>query len=277
MMRIGYFGDEGSFTYLVSIGRFGKNNQFLPAPTIAGVFDKVRRDEVDWGVIPFENSTRGMIYDTVDELVSEDFSSSGISIYEELATKITLSLLSRVSLPQIRKVYSHHSPLMNCRQWLKKNLPLAEVIPVESTSEAARRAATEEAASAIASSEAAKIYNLRAVIPNINSGTENITTFFVIGKKPHPPTGSDKTSIAFSLEHKPGALYRALGVFARAGANLTRIMSRPLEKKHGEYIFFVELEGHQFEDKLGKLLRRLRKYVTSMNIISSYPIAKEQP
>lgn len=276
-MRIGYLGDEGSFTYLAAAERFGRNNQFLPAFTIAGVFEAVGRGEVDWGVIPFENSTRGMIYDTVDELVGEELSSSGILIYEELVTRIALSLLSQVSLPQIRKVYSHHSPLMNCRQWLRENLPQAETIAVESTSEAARRARAEDFSSAIASSESAKIHNLEIIVPEIDSGTENITTFFVIGKKPHPPTGQDKTSIAFSLEHKPGALYRALGVFARAEVNLTRIISRPLEKKRGEYIFFVELEGHQSGEKLKNPLQRLRKYVASMNIISSYPIAKKQP
>lgn len=275
-MRIGYLGDEGSFTYLAAAKRFGKNNQFLSSFTIAAVFDKVRIDKVDWGVIPFENSTRGMIYDTVDELVGKNFSSSEISIYEELTARIALSLLSRVSLPQIKRVYSHHSPLMNCRQWLRKNLPEAETIAVESTSEAARRAAGEDFSAAIASEESARIHNLEIVTPNIDSGTENITTFFVIGKSAHKPTGRDKTSIAFSLEHKPGALYRALGVFARAEANLTRIISRPLEKKLGEYIFFVELEGHQSDEKLKKLLQRLRKYVASMNIISSYPIAKEQ-
>jgi chorismate mutase/prephenate dehydratase len=273
-MRISYLGDEGSFTYLAAVEKFGRENHFLPTFTIARVFEAVRRNEADWGVIPFENSTRGMIYDTVDELVSEEFSSSGILIYEEIVAKIALSLLSRASLPQIKKVYSHHSPLSNCRQWLRKNLPQAEIISVESTSEAAKRASEEDLSSAIASRESAKIHNLEIIVPEIDSGTENITTFFVIGKKPHPPTGEDKTSIAFSLEHKPGALYRALGVFARAEVNLTRIISRPLEKKRGEYIFFVELEGHESGEKLKKTLQRLRKYVASMNIISSYPMAK---
>ena len=274
-MQIGYLGDEGSFTYLAAVERFGKNNQFLSTFTIAGVFEKLKKDEVEWGVVPFENSTRGVIYDTVDELIDTNFPYSEISVYEELAAKITLSLLSRVSLSQIKRVYSHHSPLMNCRRWLERNIPQAEIIAVETTSEAAKRAAEEDFSAAIASEVSARIHNLKVVAPNIDSGTENITTFFVIGKKPHEPTGQDKTSIAFSLEHKPGALHRALGVFARAEINLTRIISRPLRKKRGEYIFFVELEGHQSDEKLKRPLRRLKKYVTSLTIISSYPVAKE--
>lgn len=276
-IRIGYFGSKDSFTYLAALNRFGRGCLYKPEPLISKAFEDIVRNVIDIAVVPIENSMGGTVYDTVDELVSDRFSKSNIQIQEELYFQIILNLISRSILPKIQKVYSHPFPIHFCREWLEKNLPTAQIIKVDSTSEAAKLASKEKTSAALASAEAAKTYGLNLIVRNISGGEPNVTHFFVLTKSPvASKQKKQKTAVAFSLQHKPGTLYAALGVLAKANINLTRIISRPLRGKVGEYRFFIEFEGDVDEPRAKKALTKLEKKTIWMNTISSYPSIKLQ-
>ena len=276
MMKIGYFGLEDSFTYLAALKRFGRECEYLPEPLIPRLFKNIIDGAVDIAVVPVENSMGGAVYDVIDELLSDEFSGAGVRISEELYLQIVLNLASKSGLSKIQKVYSHPFPLYFCRQWLEANLPGAEVIGVSSTSEAARCAGRGKSSAAITSAEAARAHRLNLVRRNIGGKRLNVTHFFVLSR-PAIISGrkSKKTAAAFSLPHKSGTLYRALGVLAKARINLTRIISRPLRGgAAGRYKFFIEFEGAINEPKVKTALAKLKKQTTWINVISSYPSIK---
>ena len=273
--RIGYFGSEDSFTYLAALKRFGQRYQYMSESLISKLFENVMSDVIDIAVVPIENSTGGTVYDTVDELVSERFAESNVRIEEELYLHVILNLISKSNLSKIQKVYSHPFPIHFCRDWLKVNLPAAQIIEVNSTSEAAKLASKEKTSAAIASAEAAKTYGLNLIIQDIGREEPNVTHFFVLSKSPiTSKRKKEKTAVAFSLQHKVGTLYAALEILAKAKINLTRIISRPLRGKVGEYKFFIELEGDISEARVKKALTKLKKQTMWMNAISSYPSVK---
>ncbi|MFH1824666.1 MAG: prephenate dehydratase [Candidatus Firestonebacteria bacterium] len=271
-IRIGYFGLEDSFTYLATLRRFGRGYLYKSEPLISKIFEDIINNVIDIAVVPIENSIGGTVYDTVDEIISDRFFKSNVQIKEELYFPIILNLLSKSILSKIQKVYSHPFPIYFCRKWIETNLPEAKVIEVNSTSEAAKMASREKTSAAIASAAAAKNYGLNLIVKNIGGKESNITHFFVLSKSPIiPKRKENKTAIAFSLQHKPGALYIALGTLAKADINLTRIISRPLRGKVGEYKFLVEVEGIISEPSVQKAIKKLEKHTTWINVISSYP------
>lgn len=273
--RIGYFGAEESFTHLAALKRFGQKYLYISEPLISKIFEDIMEGAIDFGVAPIENSTGGTVYDTIDELVSDRFSQSNMSIGEELYFPIILNLMSKSGLAKIQKVYSHPFPVQACREWVKMNLPAAEIIAVSSTSAAAKMASNEKNAAAIASAEAAKTYGLNLIARNIGQKEPNITHFFVLSKAiVASRQKKKKTAVAFSLLHKPGTLYAVLGTLAKANINLTRIISRPIRGEVGNYKFFIEFEGDMNAPKVKKALTRLDKQTTWINIISSYPTIK---
>ncbi len=274
-MKIAYFGSEESFTYLAALKRFGKGCVYIPNQPVSRIFRDVINDEVDTAVVPVENSMGGNVYDVIDELVSDEFQNGNVQIKEELSLRIVLNLISNSSLTRVRKVYSHPIPIYFCRRWLETHLPDAEVITVSSTSEAAGKARKVKTSAAIASAEAAKTYKLNLIEQNIGSGGLNVTHFFVLGKLTISGRRAKKTAVAFSLEHKSGTLYKALGVLSRADINLTRIISRPVRGgRAGHYKFFIELEGAMNEPKVKNALAKLKSQTTWINIISSYSSVK---
>jgi len=274
--KIGYFGSQDSYTYLVSVKRFGQGQKYISEPLISKALDDIVNDVVDLAVVPIENSTGGTVYDTIDVLISDRFAMSNIRIEEELHLRIVLNLLSKSVKPKIQKVYSHPFPIHYCREWIEKNLPGAQIIKIGNTSEAAKLASKEKYSAAIASKEAAETYGLNLIARNIGGKEPNITQFFVLSK----PTlnfskqKKQKTVVALSLEHKSGTLCAALKILAAAKINLTRIISRPLKGKVGEYRFLIEFEGTVDEPRVKKSLAKLEKQTTWINIISSYPSIK---
>lgn len=273
--KVGYFGFEDSFTYLAALKRFGAGYRYRSESLISRLFEDVMSDAIDIAVVPIENSIGGTVCDTVDELVSERFAQSNVRIEEELYLNIILNLLSKSNLPKIQKVYSHPFPIHFCREWLEANLPAAQIIEVNSTSEAAKLASKEKTSAAIANVKAAKTYRLNSIMQNIGGKGPNVTHFFVLSKSPITlKRKKEKTAVAFSLQHKIGTLYAALDVLAKAKINLTRIISRPLRGKVGEYKFFIEFEGDINEMRVKKALAKLKKRTIWMNAISSYPSIK---
>ncbi len=271
-LKVSFLGPRATFTHLACLQYFGRSSQFIPEKNIRSVFEGVERERVDYGVIPIENSTEGVIAHTLDLFMECD-----VRISEEIMIEIGLDLLSRSeSLDDIRRVYSHPHAIAQCRNWLEDRLEDAEIIDVPSTAKAAEIASTEPNSGAVASSYAAKLYDLNVLEKRIQDIPHNYTRFLVIGKKDEAPTGRDKTSLMFSLgKDNVGALYNALKPFAENGVNLTKIESRPCKGKPWEYIFFVDLEGHHTDDKLVAALEAFREGCSDLKLLGSYPQGRQ--
>ena len=265
-MTIAYFGPEATFTHQAAIRRFGASLRYSPQKTISDVFAEVARNRADYGVVPVENSTEGVVTHTLDMLVDSD-----MQIVSQIVMPIQQCLLSNAQRRNIKKLYSHPQALAQCRAWLQNHLPNVEIVEASSTTRAAELAAQEPNAAAIASSLAADRYQLRILEADIQDNTANITRFLVLGRQSTPPTGHDRTSIVFTIAHQVGALHHALAPFRRYKINMTKIESRPNKRKAWEYFFFVDCDGHAQERKLARAFEELGKYCKFLKVLGSYP------
>ncbi|HAV43411.1 TPA: prephenate dehydratase [bacterium] len=265
-LKVCYLGPEATFTHQAAEEKFGESAAYISSTSISGVFQKVEDGEAIYGIVPIENSAEGVITHTLDLFIDSD-----LKICSELILKISHNLLSNNQLNEIKRVYYHPQSLAQSRIWLENNLAEVEYVEVSSTAEAASRASKENGAAAIASLLASEVYNLKVIIRGIESGRENYTRFLVIGREISAPTGSDKTSVLFSIKDRVGALHDMLTPFAENGINLTKIESRPSKTRAWEYIFFLDLQGH-VEDELVKMaLSELRKKCLFLKVLGSYP------
>lgn len=265
-MTIAYFGPEATFTHLAAIRRFGSSLRYSPQKTITDVFAEVSRKRADYGVVPVENSTEGIVTHTLDMFVDSD-----LQIVAQIIMPIQQCLLGHGSLKNIKKLYSHPQALAQCRGWLQNNLQGVEVIESSSTTRAAELATKDTNSAAIASSLAAERYKLRIIEADIQDNTENITRFLVLGRQGTPATGKDRTSLMFSIPDQVGALHKALAAFRRYRINMTRIESRPNKRKAWEYFFFVDCDGHISEKKLSHAIEHLSEHSKFLKVLGSYP------
>lgn len=267
-VKIAFLGPVATFTHQACIKHFGHSGEFVPKKDIADVFDDVEKGRADFGVVPVENSTEGVVSHTLDM-----FTSSELKICAEVMLRVALAIMNRTGrLTDAAKVYSHPNPLAQCRGWLKDNLPDATVVDVASTAMAAQIAAEDPAVAAIAAVAAANHYGLTVIEDNIEDNADNFTRFLVIGHKPGgKKTGRDKTSIMFAVKDAPGALYSMLKPFAKRGINLTKVESRPLKTKAWEYVFFVDMDGHMTEKKLRDAMAELESASIFLKVLGSYP------
>lgn len=266
-LNVAFLGPEATFTHQLAIKHFGRSAEMLAEKSIADVFEEVEKGRADYGVVPIENSTEGVVNHTLDMFMESD-----LVICAEREEPISHYLLSvSGELSKIKKVYSHPQALAQCRKWLESRLPKAEIIESASTADAACQASLEGTAAAIASPLAAKLYHLKVVAPKIEDFQKNFTRFLVIGKHSPERTGKDKTSILFSIKDRVGALNDILLIFKEHGINLTKIESRPTKKKAWEYIFFVDFLGHILDAKVQAVLSELKKNCLSVKILGSYP------
>jgi len=268
-LRIAYMGPEASFSNLAALKRFGSQVGFVACGGIPDVFSEVERDAADYGVVPVENSIEGAVTHTLDMLVDSD-----LKICSQIILDIAHNLLSNSSKEKIKRVYSNPQILGQCRIWLQENLPGAELIEVSSSTRASQIAAKTKGSAAIASLLAGKVYGLKVIERDIEDSPNNITRFFVIGKTEAGRTGSDKTSILFSIKDKVGALHDMLMPFKKYKINLTKIESRPSKKKAWDYYFFVDLEGHVQENKIQKALGELESKCKFLKVLGSYPVGE---
>ncbi len=268
-LKIAYLGPKATFTHQAALEYFGFSAHYVPVSTIGDVFREVETGRVDYGVVPVENTTEGVVNYTLDMFLESD-----LKIVGEVVIPIKLNLLSTASgLENIKTVYSHRHALAQCKEWLRKNLPQASLIETESTAKACELVMELEDAGAIASEVAAYTYHLNILAENIQDNPNNYTRFLVIGKRWMKPTGKDKTSIIFAVKDEAGALYKALESFYRYGVNLTKIVSRPSKKKVWDYVFFVDLEGHTEEENVKKALELLQERSQMVKVLGSYPKA----
>ncbi|MFH1626244.1 MAG: prephenate dehydratase [Pseudomonadota bacterium] len=269
-IKIAYLGPKATFTHLACIHHFGLSADFIQKRNVPEIFDEVERDGVNFGVVPIENSTEGVVSNTLDMFVD-----SNLKICAEILLEISHHLMSKTgNIEDIEKVYSHPHAIAQCRNWLENNLPNIPVLDVASTAVAAQNAADDPSVAAIASEFAATLYDLRIVKRKVEDNINNFTRFLVIGKKEPEKRGNDKTSIMFSVKDEVGALHRMLEPFARNDINLTKIESRPLKKKAWEYIFFLDMEGHVSDENVKNALEELRKNSLFLKILGSYPRAR---
>lgn len=266
--KVAYLGPEGTFTHLAAIKYFGSFAHFEPQDSIKSIFEAVEKGVARHGVVPIENSNEGTVTYTLDMFMQYE-----VKIAGEIIIPITHHLLSLTGEKEkIKKIYSHPHARAQCREWLRKNMPEIPVYDVTSTAEAARQASLNEEIAAIASEFAANIYGLKFVARHIEDYKNNYTRFFILGKSFPNKTGSDKTSIMFSLQHTPGALYNALKPFKEANINLTKIESRPAKMRKWEYIFFVDFIGHIEDENVRETLAEVKNYCTELVHLGSYPM-----
>lgn len=266
-LKVSYLGPEATFSHQAAREKFGESVTLIPSNSISGVFERVESGEANYGVVPIENSAEGVITHTLDLFIDSD-----LLICSELFLKISHNLLANCELNEIRRVYYLPQSLAQSRTWLENNLPDIEYIEVSSTAEAAKRAAREKDAAAIASLLAAKMYNLKVLIRAVEAGKENYTRFLVIGRQISAPTGDDKTSILFFIKDRVGALHDMLLPFAKHGINLTKIESRPSKAKAWEYVFFLDLQGHIEDEPVKLAIAELEKECLYLKILGSYPV-----
>jgi chorismate mutase/prephenate dehydratase len=269
-LQVAYLGPEGSFTQAAAQKHFGGSVELQPVSTIANVFRAVETEYACYGVVPVENSTEGVVSHTLDRFIS-----SPLKINGEVTLPIHHYLLGKASsLEQVTHVYAHPQALAQCRQWLGDQLPKAELVPLNSNSEAARRVAElDETAAAIAASTAAEIYGLTVLANNIEDESDNTTRFLVIGRQDVGPSGVDKTALLVATKNKPGALQSLLTPLAQSGISMTRIESRPSRKGIWEYVFFIDIEGHIGDSSVAEALARLERESSMFRILGSYPKA----
>ncbi len=264
-LRVAYLGPAYSYTHLAAIQRFGQAVELVPVGTIAAVFEELHRGHAHYGIVPIENSTDGRITDTLDM-----FTKLPAKICGEVQLHIHHHLLGRCARSDVQEVYSKPQALSQCRNWLTKHLPTARTIEVTSTSTAAQLAQDKPGAAAIASIQAGVHYGLNVLAENIEDVQGNLTRFAVIGNHSGDRTGRDKTALMFEIEHRPGALADAIGIFKKNRLNLTWIESFPIARPEGGYFFFVELEGHQHEPRISRAIERLGRRSVRLNVLGSY-------
>lgn len=269
-LNVGYLGPEGSFSHQAVLERFGTSIASTQFPSIPDVFRAVEAGKCDYGVVPIENSSEGLVNSTMDTFVSSD-----LQIYSEIYVKISLCLLGLdKDLTKVKTLYGIKIANSQCKSWIANNLPNVEIAETSSTSKAAQMVSEKKEGVAIGSKMAAKIYELEVIRESIEDLPNNSTRFLIIGNAQCLPTGKDKTSIVFSLSDKPGTLFNALKPFYEKKINLTKVESRPTRKNPWQYNFFIDFYGHEKEPHIQEILNELREQVTFIKILGSYPSAE---
>ncbi len=271
-LKVAFLGPKATFSHAAAKSRFGASIEEHPCADIGLVFDEVEKDRAIYGVVPFENSSEGIINYTLDR-----FAVTPVSICGEIYSEIVMNLISKQEdISKIKKIYTHPKAIEQCSEWLRRNASDKEVIQVASTGLAAQRAARSRSAAAIAGKLAAEIYSLKIIESHIEDSRDNVTRFMIIGKQKMPKTGNDKTSVLFSVRHEPGTLYRALNSFEKYNINLTMMQARPSRKGQWEYIFFVDLMGHKSDEEVKSALAEMKKETIILKTCGSYPASDQQ-
>jgi len=270
-LKIGFLGPEGTFSQAAVYKHFGHSARALALSSIDEVFHEVEAGHADFGVVPIENSTEGSVNHTLDR-----FLSSPLQICGEVELRIRQNLMGKLkSLREIKRVCSHPQSLAQCREWLKEYLPDVELVAASSNAEAARRARDEKGTAAIAGETAAEVYGLEILAADIEDRPDNTTRFLVIGRRSFGRSGHDRTTLLVSTGHTeaPGALHRLLEPLARNKVSLSRIESRPSQRRKWDYVFFIDLEGHLDDAPVARALKDLEQRSSLCRVLGSYPRA----
>lgn len=263
-LKVAYLGPPGSYSHTAAQKLHGKTSNFLDEPTLKHVISAVEQGAAEVAVVPIENTTEGPIVETQKLLHETD-----LKISRELSIPIVHNLLSKTSIDDIQVIYAHPQALGQCRVWLQTNAPKAKLVGTTSNSEAANQAREEAHSAAIASAEAAELYDLNILERSINDEPGNQTRFLVLSNTPAEPTGNDKTTTIITLKDKYGSLHDLLGVFVAHKIDLYNLKSQPA--KAGLHNFFIEFAGHVSEPHVAKALEEIKEHADACKIIGSYP------
>ena len=270
-LKVAFLGPEGTFTQTAVFKHFGHSVRALALATVGEVFQEVESGNADFGVVAIENSSEGMITNTLDR-----FLASPLRICGEVELRIEHCLMGQMrSLGEVLRVCAHSQGLAQCRGWLNEHLLDAERVPVASNAEGARRARDEHGTAGIAGETAAQVYGLNVLAREIEDRTDNSTRFLVLGSKLLRPSGADRTTLLLSARdtQSPGALQQLLEPFARAGINMSRIESRPSRRRKWDYVFFIDIDGHAEDAPVRKALAVLKRRASLLRVLGSYPRA----
>jgi chorismate mutase/prephenate dehydratase len=252
-LKIAYLGPEGTFTQSAALKHFGHSVSTIPMSSIPDVFNSVESGHADYGLVPVENSTEGVISHTLDMFIDSNLKVCGeveIRVHHHLATRSQ-------DISAIRHVYSHQQSFAQCRRWLDQ----------------ARLASIESDAAAICGLPAVEIFGLKICYQNIEDLSDNTTRFVIIGNQEVGPSGNDKTSLLISTKNIPGALLGLLQPLADHGISMNKIESRPAQASKWAYVFFIDIDGHQLDANVVEALNELKQQAALFKILGSYPKA----
>jgi chorismate mutase / prephenate dehydratase len=272
-LQIAFLGPLGTFSQVASQKHFGHSSEGVPVSTIEDVFRQVESGRCDYGMVPVENSTEGMVSQSLD-----CFLTSQLMICGEVELRIRHHLmgsgeLDKKDLSGVERVLAHQQTLAQCRKWLDQNLPSAERISLSSNAEAARQVRDDPQAVAIAAETAATEYGLDLLHCNIEDSHDNTTRFLVVGKQSPGASGQDKTSLLVSTANQPGALQTLLEPLARYQLSMTRIESRPSRRGMWDYVFFIDIKGHQDDPDVSVALQELEERSAMLKVLGAYPVS----
>ena len=268
-LKVAFLGPEGTYTHSAAVKHFGSLIETQPVVSIEEVFRIVEADGANFGVVPVENSSAGVINHTLDL-----FMQSSLTISGEVALRIRHNLLSQAdSLDKIERVYAHQQSLSQCSQWLDKNLPQAERIAMSSNVQAVLHANESKNAASIGGSMAAELYDVPVLVSDIEDEPDNTTRFAVIGQHKSPPSGDDRTSLLVFVQNKPGSLFDLLKPLADRDISMSNIESRPSRRGVWDYVFFIDIDGHRDDDKVKQAITEIEKASAMVTILGSYPKA----
>jgi chorismate mutase/prephenate dehydratase len=269
-LSVAFQGESGAYSEEAAFKYFGSSTKTIPFETLDEVFQSVERDEIEYGIIPIENSLEGSIGQSYDLLLDSDLKVCG-----ETELRITHCLIGNqdATLDSLKKVYSHPQALGQSRTFLK-HLNV-ELFPTYDTAGSVKilKQLNSPTIGAVASARAAGIYGMKIIAREIEDNRNNFTRFFILSKHDLLPTGNDKTSLVFSVSNKPGSLYHFLGKWAKQGINLTKVESRPTRRKPWDYNFYLDIEGHREDEKVKMVLASLEKNAIFLKVLGSYPKA----
>jgi len=268
--EISYLGPKATFTHIAAMNHFGHNVAFVPQPAIYDVFSDVEKGATLYGVVPVENSNEGSVNHTLDLFFESD-----LKICAEIYQIVSHDLLSNAKrLDEIKVIYSHPHAFAQCRNWIRENLPKADLKECSSTAHAAEKTTQIKGSAAIAGREAAHLYKLKVTASRIEDNARNTTRFLVIGRDKTHRTENDKTSIMFATAHIPGALYKALQPMDEAGINMVKLESRPAKHENWSYCFFVDFQGHVEDPVVNETIEKMKSLCLHLKHLGSYPMGK---
>lgn len=274
-LRVAFLGPHGTFSHEAALSLFGDSMQALPAHTITASLRETEKGNADIAIVPFENSGSGAVGETRDALPE-----TSLQINGEFYLRIQHHLLvaarhGKVGAGDLKTIYGHPQAFSQCRRWLAAHAPQAHLEAVTSSAAAAILASenSKKAVATIGSSFSQVLYNLQPLAKNIEDFSHNSTRFFIFGKRDLQPSGCDKTSLLMTTKHESGALCKILQSFSRYGVNMTKLESVPSSGKLWEYLFYIDLDGHQQDEAVRKALAAIKKHAPFLKILGSYPQA----
>jgi chorismate mutase/prephenate dehydratase len=270
--KVAFLGPAGTFSHAAALQQFGRLSHFRPCDDLAEVFRRAEAGEADFALTPFENTTEGIVGQTLDLMTKTD-----LRVQATLNLEVRLTLMSSHNdLTRVRSISSHPQALAQCRNWLSLNLPGAELKPTVSTAAGASLAMADETTAVIGHPSLATFYNLTVMSGDLQDFKHNQTCFFILSRDDAQPTGNDRTLIWFAAPHSSGSLYKCLQPLASAGVNLTRLHSRPNVSAPWEYLFFLELEGHFQDDAVIAAIKSFENETEKCRVLGSYAAPEAQ-